>query len=341
MALPTVTRTWVFSLNNRIVYTTLLNTMQQFLHGVKTFLKANGYTCKGSASAGVGAMDGVDRWTLTTDVTPRATVAAASQAWIVLTSPTTGIDILFAFQGATDDVCRISYSAGGVYVASGTPQNQPTATDETVDPFASASVINSGTGDRIWNGLVSTDQRACRFVIAKGGAWLSNFLVTGKAFAIETYTPTLVAPATGLPAANPTWMYINQSANPLPNGSQVGITRLNVANNVAANAPVFFGVESWPLNGVASTYPTSFGNEKPALQGSLGYPILPLSIGCNTVGFKGKMGNLIDTWLGRTAGDLAGDVYGTNQFIVAPGYIGTAGGGGVWPWDGATAPVVI
>lgn len=341
MALPTVTRTWVYSVNNRITYVSLLDTMQRFLHGVKTFLIANGYTCRGSASAGTGAMDGVDRWTATTSVTPRATAAVASQAWIVLRSPTTGIDILFAYQGASDDVCRISYSAGGLYVAAGTPNQQPTATDETVDPFASLSHISSGTGDRIWQGFVSTDQRACRFLLAKTNTWLPGGGLTGKAFAIETYTSTLVAPASPIPTANPTWMWSTTAANAVPNGSVAGVTRLNVAGNISANTLVYFGVECWPLSSLANNYAISFGNEKPALQGALGYPILPLSMAADIGGFKGKIGNLIDTWIGRSSGDLAGDVYGTNQFLVVPGYTGSAGGGGVWPWDGTTTPVVI
>lgn len=340
MALPTPARTWVFSLNNRIVYTTLLDTMQRYLHGIKTFLKANGFTVKGSASAGTGAMDGVDRWTLTTDVSPRATVAAASQAWLVLTSPTTGINILLDFQGATDNIFRLAYSPGGLYVAAGTPNQQPTATDEVVDPFASSDFLNATTGDRIWSGMVSSDQRACRFVVAKGGSWLGNFTIGGKVWAIETYNSTMVAPAVGTPAANPTWMYVNGSANTIPNGSQIGVTRVVVAS-VASNPPVFFGVECWPLNGSAASYPSSFGNEKPQLQGSLGYPILPLSIWSGTGGFKGKLGNVIDQWMGRSAGDLAGDTYGTLNLINAPGFLGTGGGGGVWPWDGATVPTMI
>jgi hypothetical protein len=54
------------------------------------------------------------------------------------------------------------------------------------------------------------------------------------------------------------------------------------------------------------------------------------------------MGNLIDTWLGRTSGDTPGDTYGALQFINMLGGAGGLNGGSiVWPWDGVTAPVML
>lgn len=112
MTLPTATKTWTISANNRIVYTSLAVTQQKYLHGIKTFLLAHGWTCKGSASAGTGAMDGVDRWTVTTDVTPRATAMGASCGWWCGTDAN-GSDLLLAWVGASDDVAMIRFSPGG------------------------------------------------------------------------------------------------------------------------------------------------------------------------------------------------------------------------------------
>jgi hypothetical protein len=178
-------------------------------------------------------------------------------------------------------------------------------------------------------------------MLARSNNWMPGPSNAGKAFGVETYVPAMNAPASGLPIANPTWMWSTINQNVVPNGSVAGVTRLRVASVDVPNAPVVFGVESWPLSSIAASFSIPFSNEKPALQGALGFPILPLSIGSSGVSFRGKIGNLIDTWIGRGSGDVAGDVYGTNQFIAATGYVGSAGGGGVWPWDGVTTPVVL
>lgn len=333
MALPTLTKTWIIDPCNRITYVSLLDTMQRYLYQIKEFLKANGWTVKGSASAGTGAMDAVDRWTVSTDVTPRATVAAASQAWIVLTSSGSGVDLCLNFRGSTDDICRQAFSPGGLYVAAGTPNQQPTATDEVeVDGFGQSVIGNQTSGDRLWSGWVTSDAKMCRFAIARAGIWGGVF-GNGRPWGIETYVATpIVTPAYPTPLANPTLIYATDS-NSLPNGSIIGKTRLTVAS-IAYTANVHWGMETF----VNSTF---FGNEKPQLQGGLGYPIYPLSYFSNTAGAKGKLGNAIDIWQGRTSGDLPGDTYGALQFIVMLGGSGgTAGTSMVYPWDGVTVPVM-
>ena len=336
MALPTLTKTWIIDPCNRIPFVSVLGTMQAYLFEFKAFLKLNGFTVKGSASAGVGAMDAVDRWTSAATVTPRATIAGASQAWIVLTSTGSAIDICFAFQGSGDDFCRIAFSPGGLYVAAGTPNQQPTASDEVVDHLATVSMINStASGDRLWSGWVSSDAKMVRSAIARGGSWISSFGgTTGHGiWFIEQFSSVAVAPASGTPAANPTWIGCFQGANTIPNGTQIGRSRLIIAST-AFTAAIHFGMEYQFGN------PSTFGTEKPQLQGALGYPIFPVSLFADTGGARGKLGNVIDAWTGRTTLDTSGDTYGTLQFITMNGYIGTAAGGGVWPWDGVTVPVM-
>jgi hypothetical protein len=336
MALPVTTRTWVISPCNRIVFVSLLDTMQRYLFAVKQFLKANSWTVKGSCSAGTGAMDAVDRWSSFSSVTPRATVAAASQGWIVLTNSVTGIDLLIAFQGSSDDICRFSYSPGGLFIVAGTANQQPTAVDEVVDHGFGISVISStSSGDRLWSGWASTDGKAFRFALARGGLWI------GRSWGVESYTSTMSSPAIGAPASNPSLFLSIFNINGIPSASQFGRTRLIVASVPSSVVAVHLGVKSWPLNGSTSLYAISFGAEKAQLQGSLGYPILPLSFYGNTGGYRGKIGDAIDQWAGRSAGDNPGDTYGPSlQFINMFGYFGSNGGGGVWPWDGITVPVM-
>lgn len=336
MALPVTTRTWVISPCNRIIFVSLLDTMQRYLFEIKGFLKANLWTVKGSCSAGMGAMDAVDRWSASTMVMPRATIAAASQAWIVLTNSVTGIDLLITFQGVSDDVCRFSYSPGGLFVVAATPNQQPTATDEVVDHGLGVSVINNAaSGDRLWSGWASTDGKAFRFALARGGLWIS------RSWGVESYIPTMASPANGTPSANPSFFLSVYIPNGIPNASQFGRTRLIVASIPSSLVAVHLGVETWPLNASTASYATSFAAEKPQLQGALGYPNLPLSLYAITIGYRGKIGNTIDQWAGRSSGDIPGDTYGPSlQFINMIGYLGSNGGGGVWPWDGVTVPVM-
>lgn len=117
MTLPTHAKTWTISANNYIPFVSLADLTQKFLWGIKNFLVSNGYAVKGSCSNGTGAMDATDRWTTAADVTPRGATAGESMAWLVLTDGN-GANILLAWQGATDDESRISFSPSGTYALS-------------------------------------------------------------------------------------------------------------------------------------------------------------------------------------------------------------------------------
>jgi len=297
--------------------------MQRYFFGVKQFLVANGYTVKGSASAGTGAMDAVDRWASSASVTPRATVAAASQGWIVLVD-SNGANILLTYQGATDDIARISFSPGGLFVAAGTANQQPTATDEQVMSTANTLIGSTASADRLWNGWVSSDRKLCRFNIARSGIWV------GQIWGVELIAPTVIAPASITPAM---WgfSFLN-TVNTWASSSVVGFARPVVAS-VAINASMSF-MAQWFF---ATQQPSvgHFGIIQPEAQGGVGYGIWPLSIGSRTAGATGKLGALYDWWDGRS--DAAdGDTYGTLEFIA----IGPPGVQCIWPWDGVTSPVL-
>jgi len=340
MALPTKAKTWVISPNNRITFVSLIDTMQRYLHGVKTFLKANGYTVKGSASAGTGAMDAVDRWTLTTDVTPRATVAAASQAWIVLVDAN-GANILLTYQGASDDVARISYSSGGLFIAAGTPNQQPTATDEMVLYSATSLILATASADRLWFGWVSSDSKMCRFAIARSGTFV------GATWGVELITSAVTAG--GVAFTPPVWGHHFIPANiSIQPGSTLALT---AARNVNANGglarPIVASVgQTTSVNcsveggvnasNASATLSDQAGGISCVLQGD--FLIQPLGLVATTAAACGKLGNLIDWWVAGQS-SVAGDTLGTLAFII----VGTAtsrASNTMWPWDGVTAPVL-
>lgn len=350
MALPTLTKAWTISPCNRITYVSLLDTMQNYLLGIKNFLVANGFTVKGSHGGGAAGMDGVDRWAAAASITPRGTIDAAVQAWVVLTSTGSGIDILLTYKGGTDDVCQISFSPGGLFVPTGPGTHKPSATDEVVEHNPTLTVIGTGVLDRLWSGWVSADARQVRFALASGGFWVgqSGSGISGKNWGVEEYEPVMEPPAYGQPAAYPTFLWTLTASGTVANATQYGRTPLKVAS-VATTSPghavTHLTLESWPLSATSQNYGQSFANEQPQLQGGAGYPILPLGIASNTSGFRGKIGNLIDCWTCRdgSVSGANGDTYGSLEFIVMAGYLSTlaGAGGGLWPWDGVTAPVMV
>lgn len=328
MTLPAVTKTWIISPNNRITFVSLVDTMARYLFGVKAFLKTNGYTVVGSSDGVTAGMDGpgTDRWDASSDAGIRGTVAAAPQSWIILRDGN-GADILITFQGAGvsptgDNIARISFSPGQLFVIAGTPTHQPTATDEQVVTSATDLIQSTASYDRIWYGWVSSDQKFCRFAVARGGAWC------GRSWGIENFTHALVAPAAISPVV---WGFaITTTSSGITSGVAVGVSRVTVSA-VPFNCVVHFGMEFFANNpNMASAF-------IPELQ-STGFLVFPLSIASVTANARGKLGNVIDQWVGtNTAG--AGSTYGLLQFIAISGYLGN-NNSGMWPWDGVTTPIM-
>ena len=322
IALPTPTRTWVISPCNRIAFTTLIDQTQQVLYRAKEFLKLRGYTVRGSASAGTGAMDSTDRWTNAAAVTPRATVAAASQAWIVLRDGN-GADILFTFQGASDDIARISFSPGGLFVAAGTANNQPTATDEEVIWSATSLVNSTASGDRLISFWGTADAKNFRWALARANVW------TGAVIGVERLGP----PDSGFGAGVVFTPDIHGFGN-LPSllnhaNANSGFTANSVGSRVRiviGGTPFSIGAGIASLKGLAAAAAFSGGVQH--LQGN-NYGLLEVYLASSTANASGLIGKRVDWWLGKTtvAGAIDGDVYGTNQLI----QIGET----AWPWDGS------
>lgn len=333
MALPTVVKTWTISANNRIPFVTLNDTMSKYLFQLKEFLKTNGYTVKGSSNGTTASpastliTDGVDRWVTAANVTTRGTVTGAAQSWIVLTDGNSN-DILLTFFGGTDDIMRVAYSVGQLWTTQATGTFQPTAADSTIVTTGISMIGGSAIlTDRIWFGWVDSTRKLCRFTVASGGIW------AGATWAVELFSSEISTP--GAVASNIWGATFSATAVAILNGSVAGIVRSIVASNVLvpSNNQVFFSME-W--TGLSSNW----GTIKPELQGSPGYPIFQLGIAHQAAGANGKLGMLFDWWQGRT--DVApGVTYGNNQFIAIGGVNGNgAVSAGMWPWDGATTPVL-
>lgn len=171
MPFPQLSKAWTISANVRQTYTTLLGVMGWFAYENKTRMLAVGWTVKFSSNGTIGPTgptDTTDRVTSPGTFATRATVAAAAQAWFVLQN-IEGVQILFTYQGATDDVMRISYSPAGLFTLAGTTTHQPTATDEVIMTNVT-TVINNGTSlDRVMSIFCASDTTAWRVCLFRNG----------------------------------------------------------------------------------------------------------------------------------------------------------------------------
>ncbi len=326
MTLPAKIRTYSISGCNRITYVSLIGTVGAALLGAKNHWVSGGLTVVGSCDGTTGAMDAVDRWSTAANVATKGAGAGNAQSWMVLRLANGG-HILVTLQGSTDDVVRISISPGGLFVAAGTPNQQPTATDERVISSAVSMIENTTSGDRLWSAWVSSDSNCIRFAIARAGTF------TGLIWGVEDLDSSVIAPTVFSPNMwGFSYVISNMSAANISNAngtSRGGVARVTVAS-VGVNIDCGGGSES-ALAVTSAT--TTFGNIQCELQGGTGYAFMPTSVWSATTGGRGKLGNRKDWWLARNvSGAAGGDTYGTLTWI----QIGDC----AWPWDGTTTPVM-
>lgn len=327
----TVTRTWLYSTNNRLVYTSRVQVMRDFLFALKEFLKTNGYVVIGSSNGVTAtptglislANDSVDRWVTAANAGVRGTAAAAAQSWVVLRDGN-GVDILIAYQGAGvtptgDDICRISFSPGQLFTSQATPTFQPTATDEQVMTSAT-TIITTNTDDRIWHGWVANNAKAFRVVLVRASAVIG-------AWGVETITSAVSVPS----VFNPATVGFAYNRTGLINvyGTFTVNTQSGVARVVVGSLPVNLQLAGGEETAAGQTQLVTNFTPRVELQGGTAYPVWPLAWWSLTAVGRGKLGMRIDWWMG---GADDGSAYNSRTFINIAGNI--------WPWDGSV-PVMF
>jgi hypothetical protein len=191
MPLPQLSKNWNVYGNVRQTFTSLLGVMGWFAYENKTRLLLNNWTVKFTSNGTTGpvdAFDTTDRVTSAVNFGVRATVAAAPQAWYVLQNQD-GLQMLFTYQGAADDVMRISYSPGGLFTLAGTTTHQPTATDEVIISNVTTIINNTTSLDRVMSIFCAADSTAWRVVVFRNSAMI---------VALSLDKVTRIAPSTTL-----------------------------------------------------------------------------------------------------------------------------------------------
>lgn len=314
MSVPALTKTWVFAANNRIVFVSLNDTMARFLFGIKNFLITNlGYTVKYTCNGTTGpssSSDHTDRWSSSSNVTTRGANTTSANSFVVLTDGN-GADVCFSYVGGSDDIARISFSPSGVYTPAGTATNTPTATDEQVVTSGNSLIGATASIDRVWHCMASSDNKLFRVLICRDGAFVG--LPWGVELVTSLVTVTFSPAIWGFAFLTSNW------TNFIGSSTSGGVARANSTNITTING-IIEGANTFNNNGGI------WQNTKTEAQAGTGYPIRPITIGSNTSGATGPIGDLIDWWTGKNSA-TDGDLYGDHRYI-------TTSLGMMWPWNG-------
>lgn len=336
MTLPSLSKIWQVSANVKVVAQIDLNTVQaRIMRVIKNTLigiTSSPWTVSGSSNAGgttgaptgAGALDGVDRWTVDTDIFTNG--SNSRHAWIVLRQDgiASHYEMCWDFtqtgnMNATTLI--VSPSAG---FTGGSATARPTATDEIIMINNTNWIGNLNTNYQIhiWQ---STDGQCTRIIVWKNGGNLCSFFLFDKpqnpvsGWTNPSVTSAFINSGTGLIAPN----YPNLSASP----TSVGSSKAK-ANSVF---DVRYTGESNTAGLLANT--TDVGNLPNDFDGTWTfYPIGFYSVTSNN---RGRHGNFFDLWWRPTAMN-SGDTFPNNtsfrQFVAMGPFI--------LPWtNDATVPL--
>lgn len=299
-----LTKAWSINPNVRNAYASLTDMAGWWIYENHAWLITHGWTVK-FTSDGTTA-DGNDNLLSKTDADTRGANAASPQSFTVLTNPD-GVDLLIAYQGATDDIIRISYSVGGLYVLAGTPTHQPTATDEVLIISATSIVNATASADRVMSIWASDDGRGWSNVLFRAGV-LQHALglelvysacdpaVFAKPYLAYRYNDLIRSQAAGVGViGNPTGTVAGTAGY---SGSHARIFTAGVARVTRLGAGGIQPTETVPGSSQSETV---FLSNTPPLQAGSMPLIPPLLCGEKATNLDGFLGQPIDWWVGYSA----------------------------------------
>lgn len=336
MAFPAITKFTAAGmlLNQQITFVSLLITTGTYITGITNQAIAKGFTCAGSSNGVTAAMDGVNRCTAAAGFAVRGANATTAQSWIVITAAN-GAQTLFAFTGASDDICRISGSPGGLFVVAGTATFAPTATDE-VTGIATTSVTGStASGNRVYNVQIDSAHNGWRAFIFSASI-LCAPLVWG-----ELFDPAFIV-GPGATCAVPTWWGCNGVAAVNSPATTFGAYSANAVGGLTRM--IVGGVaKTINLGGTGKAAGGLFTNETNVAQELNGSLFAFRTIGLQSVTStaRGDVGRRFD-WIYSHETKACGELDSTKNWVFLNGN-STAGAnpGTMWTWDSSIATVQV
>jgi len=313
---------WSINPNVRNVFVSLVDMSGWWIYENHAWLKTHGWTVKFTSNGTTGPAsnaDTTDRITNKTAASVRGATSTAVQSWSVLQS-SDGVQLLFAFQGTTDDVIRLSYSPGGLFVINVTDSRfQPTATDEVVWCQGNSVVNATASADRvmtIWaaddgtawsNGLfrAGTFQTMLGFEKINSACPVSVFAKPYLAYRYNAFDRNNATGGNG-PVYDPSSTAAGAAAwiGGLARVFTAGVNRITRVGGgtvqLAANAGVALAIED------------SFLSNLPALQNGTMALIPWIPSGEKAAQLDGFLGTPVDWWIGyggNTATPAFNDVF--------------------------------
>ena len=322
MPAPILTKAWTISPNLRRPYTSLADQIGWFFYENKTKMLAAGWTVKFTSDGTNGptsAGDTTDRWTSIAAASAfRGTASATAQSYAVLQNAD-GLQVLFTYQGASDDIGRITYSPGGLFTPQGftapTFTYQPTATDEVLTSVANTLVNATPSQDRVLHIWTTTDTKQWSCLLARAG----NIQTAIGIERVLSYCGVNVfdVPYVGYRHQNFAKVVNPPILTPSPAGSiNTTLGAIGAAGYLGTHARVFTNSASRMVRVGAgfitnTNFPDNFNRSYndvfmfanyPALQGGVSAPLYPIVwSGEKATNLDGILGSPIDWWLCHTA----------------------------------------
>jgi hypothetical protein len=350
--------------------------MGWWLYQNKTAMLAAGWTVKFSSDGTTGpasAADTTDRWpSAAVGPVTRATIAAAAQSWMVLQN-VDGVQVLFAFQGGSDDICRVSMSQAGSFTLAAPTTQQPTAADEVIATNG-VSVINATTsGDRVMSiGCTTESWWCCSFRASAIILFLSVEKIDSACDTVVLAQPYIVSKLTNVSA---TTGNAGGSATAMGGHSTINAQNASAWRGVATRVVTGGTGRIIRVGGGARTAPCAPANNSnleismgpgdysgagqpngnmvanpPALNNGT-IPVLTIGwFGERTANMDGYLGQPIDWWYAHTTSTA---IPATGDFVsaLAPGdsqatpvrtnWLVCIGAGVIRPWLNAAATMQI
>lgn len=300
MSLPSLSKTWQFIPNYAVTATgTALGTNRTILLAFKNFLTTTAnwvdnnnasttpanmwtvrYSCNSSVAGSAG--DGVDRWSVITDLV--FANSSSARSWTVLRQTAIGAncDILICCENnAANQNITLVFSPSAGFTG-GTTTARPTATDEIVilNGAAWGGVSSSDTNVKL-QAMKSSDGQCWRLFCCNGGQPNTSILID-KAVALHSaWTHQGTCYAQGANANNST--LTNSLLNGTANFNGRGVSNMTMFLAGMAAAAAQLNVTITAVNDLSSEW-----------------PLMPQQLFSNTASNKGLHGYLNDVWYSST-----------------------------------------
>lgn len=338
MALPSLAKTWQFSVRQAVVAQgTVLATGRRLMRLIKNSMIGFGsnawtvrYSCDGTTAGSAG--DLVDRWSA--DASLVWANSGSAHSWIILRQAgiASNFEVCIDLNSASSIPSAISLIVSfSAAFTGGSTTARPTATDEVVLLSTAAWGANGSVDQNyVYDVMQSSDGQCTRMMIHQGGVSAIGFWIFDK-------------------PKNPTTGWTNPSTcAAFGSASTSQLTYANLSNTAStASFRGRFSAVTYHMHATGEAWhsgQTGILAQTTALASvndiDSSFVMQPIGLGSTVVGMRGRHGTFFDMWWGSGTVNAA-DTYpndATRQFAqFGPG---TTTGALIFPWDGGAAPVL-